>query len=1021
MSRNSLQVVSFILICCFVLIVSSPTSTAETSPNSKADEPTTWHDTYLQRIETEAAARTPEAAEADPQGRLLHLIVADLADQYGDIESVRQIMMETSEVFHYAHRGGRIPTHRSLAPLYWAAAQETPGKDEDAVPPGVDKSDVKSARNAYYKFHAERMLEVTRHTLIYVAEAGLADSNRTNCESVCAQIDGELIDENSSADWPSLYTELCLARREILFQHPDLEFERLLVNRHEPGGYSHNCDQYLGRHSRPGRGIAILDDWRTVPQVVEPFCDLLTHGDTARPNLSYDGQRLIFTFCDHSPSNPADRRFFLYEASVDGSSIRQITGDENDSLAGWGGRTTVAVEDFDPCYLPDGSIVFTSTRSQNFGRCHGGRYTPAYLICRCDADGSNIRMISFGEANEHFPAVFHDGRILFTRWEYINRNQIAFHKLWAIRPDGTGVSNFYGVNSASPWANNYHDTHAAAGSWYDDIPTELTSRIHPFMISETRPIPGVNQVVATGTTHHSYTAGSLIRIDLDKGEDGFGPLNILTPETPFPEAEDFFSVPGNYMTPYPLNKSLFLAAYSPYTIQKQHNPVPVGEYMIYLVDMFGGREPIYRESGSCCSPMPIMSRPTPPILPSLLADDANLSIPGPEEETETGTLVVQNVYLTRNDPEGVIEPGQIKHLRVCEVIPQTHPGPYAAGSREDFARKILGTVPVSEDGSVAFRVPARTPIHLQALDANQMAVLTERTLTHVMPGEMRSCVGCHEQPGTAPPVPLRLAASDIHDLTPPVGPSYESGFSFMRTVQPVLDRYCIECHGLNKKIEGDVNLLSNYGKGSSVNGMPIEPRFDNTDSYSSLITLPGLVKMALRKGNAGPESETVSSVPMDYFAHASLLAPMLREGHEDVELDPESMQRIVDWLDMNCIRYGDYARSKIEWRQLSSSGEQELRDYIAECFGEKLASQPIQTLVNVAQIDESRILKGPLPVEEGGWGQIKFIDADSTINGSADSEGRSTLPGRVGAKNSWNSTEDPRYQKMLELIEAALL
>lgn len=955
-----------------IVIGTSSTWAARAQASSELSQPgEEWWLAYLQRIESE---QTPPT---------LHALIADLAEQYSDIESVRQIMLETRDIFCHAHRGERIPSRNALAQQYWAASGAEPG----------DEKDLYAARNAYYKSQAQEILQVADRTIAYMNEALDRSLELGAYTATRKRIDQALVINDASTPWPSLYTELCQARRALLFQHPDLAFSRLLVNRHEPGGYSHNCDQYLGRHSRVGRGIAILEDWRTSPRVMEPLHDKLPIGDTARPDISYDGERVLFTFCDHTPDRPSDRRFFLYEAAIDGSWVRQLTGSDDDPMQGWGGRTTVAIEDFDPCYLPDGSIVFTSTRSQNFGRCHGGRYTPSYLLCRCDADGTNIRIISFGEANEHFPTVFHDGRVVFTRWEYINRNQIALHKLWAIRPDGTGVSNFYGVNSASPWARNYHDTHAAAEHWYDHLPTELTSRIHPFMISETRAIPGKNQVVATGATHHAYTAGSLIKIDLDKGEDGFEPIEILTPETPFPEAGDYFTVPGNYRTPYPLNDSLFLAAYSPYSLQKQRSPVPVGEYMIYLVDAFGGREPIYRERGAVCSPMPVIPRPTPPVLPSLLSDDANRDVPGANVEQTTGTLVVQNVNLTRNDPEGLIQPGEIKYLRVCEVVAQPHTGAISAGSREDFARKILGTVPVGDDGFVAFRVPARTPIHLQALDENQMALLTERTLIHVMPGEVRSCIGCHEPVGTAPLRARRINTSDILDLTPPVGPQYEGGFSFIRSVQPVLDRYCIECHGLGDKVEADVNLVGSYTRGSKAPGMPTKPNFDNTDAYSSLTTLPGLVKMALRKGNAGPDSETVNSLPKDYFAHASKLAPMLMQGHEGVELDRESMQRIIDWLDMNCIRYGDYSGNKIEWRKVNAQGENELRAYIAECFGDEIAAQPIQALVNVALIEESRILKAPLAVEAGGWGQI---DA------------------------GWPSTDDSRYQKMKSLIEAAL-
>ena len=229
------------------------------------------------------------------------------------------------------------------------------------------------------------------------------------------------------------------------------------------------------------------------------------------------------------------------------------------------------------------------------------------------------------------------------------------------------------------------------------------------------------------------------------------------------------------------------------------------------------------------------------------------------------------------------------------------------------------------------------------------------------------------------------------EITPPPGPKYEGGFSFMRSVQPVLDRYCIGCHGLGKQ-EGKMNLLGNHGGASKAGGMP-PFKFDNKDSYASLTTKKGVVKMALRRSNDGPDSETVNSRPGEFFARASKLAPMLIKGHNKVRLDELSLRRIIQWLDMNCIRYGSYSRRKVEWRRLSKDGEKSVREFVKERFGEKLAAQPMQALVNVAQIDESRILKAPLPLAAGGWGQIE---------------------------NGYGSTDDPDYVTMRSLIRKAL-
>ena len=904
-----------------------------------------------------------------------------LAD-FTDAEDVRQMMIEQREIFA---RGANPRGSLGALALLYANACDEKLRDAARAMAGKVKTldDLKRVRGMFYRSRMSAAQKLARATLTYVQATGKREAMAKGLTAVERKISAA----GDDADWTALFAELCGLRRKIILSHPALRFEKLLINKHAPGAYSHNCDQYLGRHSRPGDGLVVLTNWKTSPQTKKLLAGKLPIGDTAHPMLSFDAKRVIFGFCDHTVAR--NRRFFIYEAATDGSSVRKLTGTDSDPMEGWGGRKTVLIEDFDPAYLPGGGFVFTSTRSQNFGRCHGGRYVPSYLLCRAELSAagpaSNIRQISYAEANEHYPSVLNDGRIVFTRWEYINRNQIAFHKLWWCRPDGTASSNFYGVNSATPWANNYHDTHSGGQKkWYNDVPDR--SKILPFVITETRAIPDSSKVVAVSMGHHSYTAGCLVIIDPEKGEDGFGPLTKLTPEVPHPEAEDYFAAPGNYMTPCAVNEELFFASYSPYRIKKQRQTVPVNEYIVMLVDTLGGREPIYCDPAiSCVSPTPMLARTTPPVIPSQLPD---------KPSKNTGTLILQNVYLTRNDPDGVIKKGEITHLRINEILPQPHTGARSAGSREDFARRILGTVPLNSDGSVIFNVPAKTAIHIQALDANGMAVLTERSLFHLMPGEVRSCVGCHEPVGTAPLAKFAARRQQPRELTPPVGPKYSGGFSFHRTVQPVLDRYCIRCHGLGKT-EGKVNLLSNYGRDSRINGMPVKPRFDNSDAYATLTTRPGLIKMALRKGNGGVDSETVNSRPKDYFAHASKLPGMLMKGHDKakLKLDRESFQRIVDWLDMNAVRYGDYGRDKTSSRKLNKGGEKALRAYIAECFGAKLAAQPIQSLVNVSQVDESRILKAPLALDAGGWGQIA---------------------------NGWKTTDDPRYKKMLALIAAAM-
>jgi hypothetical protein len=264
-----------------------------------------------------------------------------------------------------------------------------------------------------------------------------------------------------------------------------------------------------------------------------------------------------------------------------------------------------------------------------------------------------------------------------------------------------------------------------------------------------------------------------------------------------------------------------------------------------------------------------------------------------------------------------------------------------------------------------------------------------RTFVYLQPGEQATCVGCHEPRSCTPtrkPIPPGVT---FHKLAPSAGPQYEGGLSFVRTVQPVLDRYCIGCHGL-EKTEGGINLLG------TMDAQPLKlGNVRASAAYHALTKRPGLVSVAHRN------KETPYSVPKDYYSHAGRLAALLLEGDENhpplgVEggLDRESFRRIVDWLDVNGEFYGDYSWNKREWVGSDPAGEKALREHVAKTFGEELAAQPYAALVNVCQVDESRILKAPLAVEEGGWGQI--------------------------APGGWRSTGEAGYQKMFDLVRASI-
>ena len=782
-------------------------------------------------------------------------------------------------------------------------------------------------------------LELARQTLAMVQQRAPRPRLAAQLEALQKKI--EKARREDHFDESSLYAETRQLRRQIILSHPLLDFDRLLINKRPPPGFPHQSDQYLGRHSGLGPGLVVLENWKGNPTQNVLLEGKLPPGSVLHPDLSFDGRRILFSHCDHTEAKPELRRFFIYEIGVDGTGLRQLTGTPADPLTGAEGRATVLIEDFDPCYLPDGGFAFVSTRNQGGVRCHhGGRYCPTYTLYRAEGDGSDIRPLVYGEANEWDPSVLDDGRIIWTRWDYINRHDTVYQSLWTIRPDGTSTAHFYGNYSRNPCS-----------------------------IAEARAIPGSHKVVATTTAHHSFTAGSIITVDPHTGQDGEEPLERITPEVAFPETEGWPD--SSFATPYPLSEDLFLAAFSPVNHAKQGGRQVGNAYAIYLIDTLGGRELIYRDPEmSCFAPTPLVSRPTPPVLPSMVADT---------RDQKSGTFYVQDVYQSMQP----IPPKSVKSLRVVKIFPQpVQRVPDRSLVLFETAKRILGTVPVNDDGSVAFHAPAGEPLLFQLLDENGMAVMSMRSFVYLQPGEQVTCVGCHERRNASPTVvevPERIV---FHELTPPIGPKYEGGLSFARTVQPVLDRHCIGCHGLDKT-EGGINLLGT---------MDTEPlklgRIRASAAYKSLTQKPGLVSVAIRN------KETPYSKPKDYFSHAGRLAKLLLEGDDHHEkLDGADLQRVVDWLDLNAEFYGDYSWNKAEWLVPTPEGEKSLRDHIRRQFGDAMAEQPLAALVNVALPAESRILKAPLAAQAGGWGQTD---------------------------GGWKDTSDPAYRKMLHLVEQSI-
>ncbi len=652
------------------------------------------------------------------------------------------------------------------------------------------------------------------------------------------------------------YLRAHAVRRKIALDNPLVPRGPLFFCKRVPTSYSHLVMQYYGWRARPGGGLFVLDRPGYSLAARDILGGALEKGSVLEPRLSYDGTRAVFSYVENAGkeydplqlNNDVDEGFFhVYEVAVDGTGLRQITRGPYDDLM--------------PTYLPDGGIAFSSTRRAGYARCFGAQFSPrwhVYTLHRMDADGANLRTLSFHDTNEWFPTVSNAGLILYSRWDYIDRDAVTHQNLWATRPDG--------ANPMAVWGN---------------------ATAKPHCTFQVQAIPNSPKVVFTASAHHSITAGPIVVLDPNVDSNSQAALTRITPGIAFPEAETR-DIREYYDAPWPLSEKYFLAGYSPWPLVWEPGANLPHALGIYLIDAFGNRELIYRDpaigSSNAC---PLAPRPAPPVLPSQLPLDA----------PEQGEILVADVYQGLGD----IPRGTIKEIRVIQIFPKTTPvagTPPIGIAGEENGRAVLGSAPVEADGSVHLAVPARKPLLFQLLDEDGMACQTMRSLTYLQPGERVSCVGCHENRMNAPvngtPLAARRPASPIlpKDLE-------NEPFSYMRVVQPILDAHCVRCHS-GSEPKGAKDLTR-------------EPLNGFTRSYWALCGDKDFLGE-----NTNPETAAAALVPRFgmrnqvqvtppgglYGARGSRLIAMLRAGHHDVHLEPHEFRRLAQWIDCNAIFYG---------------------------------------------------------------------------------------------------------------------
>ncbi len=635
-------------------------------------------------------------------------------------------------------------------------------------------------------------------------------------------------------------------------------------------------------------------------------------GFIGKISLSFDARKVIFDFRQDPGSG-----FRIWQVNVDSTGLRQVLlppKDEAAKVARWGKKWHT--DDIHPCYLPDGGIIFSSTRSEHTVLCGGSAALVAPTLHRMDADGGNVEQLTKSPVSEFCPVVLDDGRVMYHRWEYIDKGARVCKTIWSMNPDGTMPQELYGVS--------------------DDTTTVY---MYP------QAIPGdSHRLVCVGTCHFPQGGclGAIMLIDLQQGTLRRGPdpdepdyvqwddryaVTNITPHVFIERRTEpgwfFLGKDGKYVHdkegrsghlythPYPVGENKFLVSYK--EDPADHYKEVADAYSLYLIDTDGNHALVHRdEKLSLWHPTPLVARKTPPEI---------YSARDPQYAANNEALcILTDVY---QGMEGV-ERGQVKWLRINEAIPRYWDtgrrwGSGASSSAWKAAlwpRVQWGVVPVEKDGSAYFKAPANRNIFFQALDENFMELQRERTYVNYHPGEVRSCVGCHGRSNRT--AHAKSAQSTIAMTRPPSTPQpqpcdlVENGgdgraqqvIHYSTDIQPIFNAKCVSCHG-NADPAGGLKLTDDVTV------------YYNT-SYEQLAQkqLAGPIVSeftTFRRGDQG-NYNGATLAPGSLGSHKSILIDMLTDpahpknaadDHSEM-LNKNELMILSRWVDCNYQFYGGY-------------------------------------------------------------------------------------------------------------------
>ena len=754
----------------------------------------------------------------------------------------------------------------------------------------------------------------------------------------------QLVDREVAAcdpRWRSLYFDTCAARRKARLAALRARAAQFIYVKHGIFG----CMQGLaGKYDLPDEQIrdytfgfkkggqlclgTVLEDGTIRHEVLLEKPE----GAICYPNLSWDARTLVFSMRENFETDS----YYLYTMDMATRRVRQIT------FPIVTGGKALPVADCEPAFLPDGHIVFTSTRDMHIADCW---YRAGGNIYCCDADGGSIRRLTFDQLMSNNPQVLNDGRIVFTRWEYNDRNALFAHPLISMNPDGTAQTVYYGNYSMFPAA-----------------------------IIHAHGIPGSQKAIAVIAGHHSIYKGKLGLIDRTQGmlagkgiefvntklsgDPGRESADFVKPEPPDPSRPhldfkiDVFGQFGpQYSHPYAFDEENYLCSFCPEGYLPPFGPFnpPLG---VYYMKPDGVRELLaFDDWQGTGQAIPVVARPRPFLRASLVNPRDNY-----------GVYTIQDVY--QGPGLAGIARGTAKKLRVvaleyrvarmgygqnggeCETgLCQT---PISLNSGSWDVKHVLGEVDIEADGSCSFEVPAHTPIYFQVLDAKGYTIQSMRSWSTLQNGEHFSCIGCHENKTDAGPQVATTRnttvalSKPIQKLKPFAGKEHPlirrlasqswldsvenylgvntprsidpgapvDGFSYVQQIQPIFDRHCVSCHNASQIGKSKINLTGELARPESVKLIgagQVDPKRAYTQSYVTITTSGNPDKnpwMTWLK----PRSRTGPLPPYHTGACKSKIMDCFEPAHYGVKVGENERRTFACWLDLLIPFCGSYTQ-----------------------------------------------------------------------------------------------------------------